>query len=277
MYMINKLKICWKDGNFVEIVLDKNPVAEYYADCIRRLKNINLEINTRHNVLDPLRSNLKKIKHFFVARAGNVGIIVDYKKLNNQKYLNELHEQYTDSGILKKNDHDWFVFHDYLHLIEDVLQRSKKNASSIFFDYKYYAGPLIKKFDRSLLKYSKSNWSEGDCYIMSSEKGKDLYRFFLDKESTDMTRMCNIAKPWLFLRPVLNVCVLPFNARRPEKDNKFCKWLGKYKDTWCQHWGIHDWRPEETEARIPVGKINDVKLLKERFSVNNYPERIVLN
>jgi len=272
--MISKLKILWEDEKFVEILLEKNPVADFYASCIKRLQHINLEFNTRHNPLDPVRLNLKEVKKKFVEYANNIGIAINIKKLDNQIYLNQLHDKYTTSCVV---GHAWFVFHDYLHLLEDILQDKKNKRTNIFFDYKEHAGPLIKTFDRALLKYSKTVYSAGDCFITFSEKGKDLYRYFLDNEPNDIKHMCKIAKPWLFLRPVLNLYVLaPAVQQLPEKNKKFIKWVLKNKNEWCQHWNINNWEPNETIAKIPIGTVSDLEFIKKRFSVNNYPKKIII-
>lgn len=272
--MADKLKILWEDGKFVEILLEKNPIADFYAGCIKKLQHITLEFNPRHNPLDPVRSNLEEIKKRFVEYANNIGVIVNIENLENQPYLNELHSKYTESDVLKNKDHAWFLFHDYLHLLEDILQDKKNKRTNIFFDYKDRAGPLIKKFDRELLKYSKTSYSVGDCFITFSERGKDLYRYFLDNEPNDIEPMCEIAKPWLYLRPVLNVYVFAPVIQIPEEDKKFINWLSKNKKEWCQHWNIDNWEPNETIARLPVGTVNDIEFMKKRFSVNNYPKKI---
>jgi hypothetical protein len=275
--MVDKLKILWEDGKFVEILLEKNPVADFYAGCVKRLQHVNLEFNTRHNPLDPMSSNITEIKKIFEKHADNLGINVDFEHLEDQNYLNELHDKYIDSHVLKVKDRSWFVFHDYLHLLEDILQDKKNKRTNIFFDYKGNAGPLIKKFDRGLLKYSRTTYSAGDCFITFSEKGKDLYRYFLDNEPNDIERMCKIAKPWLYLRPVLNLYVFAPTVQLPAEDKHFIKWLSKNRDEWCRYWNIDDWHPNEATAKIPIGVVNDIELIKSRFAANDYPKKISIN
>lgn len=278
------IKLIWSENKFIQIVLYNNPVADYYYNCIKKLKNINLSFGPRENPLDPfsLRDSKKSIQQLtqkIMHISSQLGITVQPEKLLVQDYLNELHEIYFTCYNKRNTDNNsiWLDFHDIVHLIEDINQgKNNRRLPTFWFDYKHFAGPLIHKFDRTLLKYAVTECKKGMCFISERELGKNLYKYYKDGEPNDINSINRICKPWVYLKPVMDIAYEDYSdSLNYSKDLKFIEWLNLYKDGWCSHWGITDWDPSEMFAKIPIGSVIEIDLLQEYFSCLDYPSRIV--
>ena len=95
-----------------------------------------------------------------------------------------------------------------------------------------------------------------------------------DGEPNDLKNICRLVRPWLFLRPVLNVAIKDFTDKKYDDPN-FLIWFKEFKDDWCKHWDLEDGRSWKPAAYIPVGHISDIDYLIDRFSNNEYPNKII--
>lgn len=268
---MKKIKIIWSDQNSVDLILFDNELSHWYSRCVSHLKNIPLHFGPRENPLDVSQS-IASLSDSLIKHFSFFNISVDLVKLPFQNYLNQLHEHYLKNFDQSKGSLDqkrWLQIHDLIHLLE-----SNNYASSfIWVDYKESAGPLIKKFNRQFLKYSTTVIKKGHCYLSAHELGKDLYKYWNDKEPNDIDNICRISKPWLFLRPLLDVAIKDHEHKK-HHDKSFLAWLEKYRYKWCKHWSLSDWQPQELSAFIPIGYIEDIDLLLERFAKLDYPVKI---
>ena len=264
-----KIIISWPNGNFVELYLLENTLSDYYYRCVTRLKNIDLQFSPRENPLD-CTYNEDILAEKLTNNFKELGFFVDSQKLKIQNYLNYLHDLYFNNFDKSKDHKKWLEIHDLVNLLEKI----RKNRSCIWFDYKELAGPLIKKFDRKFLKDATTTIKKGYCYFSAHELGKDLHRYWQDGEPNDLKNICQLAKPWLFLRPLLDVGIRDFESKE-HSNTDFLIWVEGFKDGWCKHWGLEDWQPWELAARIPIGYIPNIDYLINRFANNDYPNKII--
>lgn len=264
-----KLIISWSSGNFVELNLLENPLSDYYYRCITRLKNIELQFGPRENPLDESYTE-NSLAENLVNNFKKLGFSVDFQKLKAQEYLNELHDLYFNNFNKDKDHKKWLEIHDLIHLLE----KNNEDRNCIWVDYKELAGPLIKKFDRKFLKYATTAIKKGYCYFSAHELGKDPYKYWQDGETNDLKNICQLSKPWLFLRPLLDIGIKDYETKK-YSDPNFLIWFEEFKDGWCEHWGLEEWQPWELAARIPVGYITDIDYLIDRFANNDYPNKII--
>lgn len=271
---MKKIKIIWADQNSVDLILFDNELSHWYSRCISHLKNIPLHFGPRENPLDASQS-IHDLRGSLIKNFSFFNISVDLAKLSSQDYLNQLHEHYLKNFKQSKHLLDqklWLQIHDLIHLLE-----SNDHASSfVWVDYKESAGPLIKKFNRQFLKYSTTVIKKGHCYLSAHELGKDLYKYWNDKEPNDIKNICRISKPWLSLRPLLDIAITDHEQKK-HHNKSFLAWLEKYRYEWCKHWSLSDWQAQELSAFIPIGHIEDIDLLLERFARLDYPVRIANN
>jgi len=266
---LKKLKILWPNGNSVDLTLLENPLADYYYRCIMRLKNIELQFGPRQNPLDNTYTENNLIEKL-INDFKDVGVSINSQKLKTQNYLNQLHDLYFNNFNKSKNPKKWLEIHDLIHLLE----KDNEDRNCIWFDYKEKAGPLIKKFDRKFLKYVTTTVKKGYCYFSEHELGKSPYKYWQDGEPNDLKNICRLVRPWLFLRPVLNVAIKDFTDKKYDDPN-FLIWFKEFKDDWCKHWDLEDGRSWKPAAYIPVGHISDIDYLIDRFSNNEYPNKII--
>jgi hypothetical protein len=268
---MKKIKIVWPDQKSVDLILFDGALSDWYYKCITHLKNVPLHFGPRENPLDLSNSN-HDLRRSLIEHFSYFGISVNFEKLSSQNYLNQLHDHYLknfDKNQQRVNQKKWLEIHDLIHLLE----YNNDGSGFIWMDYKESAGPLIKKFDRKLLQYSTSVIKKGHCYLSAHELGKDLYKYWNDKEPNDIKNICRISKPWLFLRPLIDVAIKDCEHIKYQNIS-FLNWLQEYRNDWCRHWLLDDWQPQELCAFIPVGYIPEVDLLLERFSDLYYPVKI---
>jgi hypothetical protein len=266
---LKRLKIVWPDGNFVVLNLLENPLSDYYYRCITRLKNVELQFGPRENPLDH-SYNENNFTKKLINNFKDLGVSVDSRKLKVQSYLNQLHDLYFNNFNKSKDHKKWLEIHDLIHLLE----KNSNVRNCIWFDYRELAGPLIKKFDRKFLKYATTTIKKGYCYFSAHELGKDPYKYWQDGEPDNLKNICQLVKPWLFLRPLLDVAIKDSENKKNNNTN-FLIWFKKFKNEWCEHWGLEDWQPWEPGAYIPIGYIPDIDYIIDRFARNDYPNKII--
>lgn len=270
----NSLKILWKDGRSIGIVLADNPVAEFYYRCVKNLQHLDLTFGPRENPYHPLTQNTEKNKDMIVSGFAQFDIDVDREKLTQQDYLNHLHDIYfrmCNSNPEKGYYTRWSYVHDYIHNQETINNNLIPQRAAIF-NYRDLAGLLYKKFDRTLLQYGQYDFSAGTCFLREQELGKSPLIYYRDGEPADVDFMCTISKPWVNLIPTMNIATEDIQASPVPAD--FVEWFAPLKEAWCQHWQLDNWTPEEIKIGIPIGQVTDLATLVDCFQKEDYPYRI---
>ena len=274
-----KLSLVWPDGTCVDITLLDNPVAQYYYGCIKHLQHVNLEFNSRKNPLHPDRCNLQNLSEQILDVAKKLNVNVDPTQLTNQQYLNGLHNQYFDSTDGKGcDDADWLQFHDLIHGIEGAKEIEGHEA--IWFDYEQRAGPLTKPFDQSWLKYSVTKIPVGLCYLQAHELGKTVKKYLKDQEPFELSNMCKVMKPWVDLKPVMDLAVTDQDRNhnlemfKQQYKTQLEHWESNFQKEWTKFWNLQDWSLANDGAALPIGHIKDMQTVLKCFRNQNYPTRI---
>lgn len=270
------LKIRWHDGRNVNIVLEDNPVADFYYRCIKHLQHLDLYFSPREDPYHPMLCDRDQAVDKLVEYFAEWGIAVDREKTADQTYLNHLHDIYFKSCTAshEKNYYArWMKVHDYIHIVE-CINKGTKEIPAVVFNYRDKAGPMYCKFDRSLLKYSQNQFDTGTCFLHEQELGKNPLVYFRDNEPRDLDVMCQQVKPWVNLIPTMNLAledIMP-TVIPPE----FVKWFEPVKEQWAKSWGANNWQPEEIGTGIAIGKVEDIDTIVKCFHMQDYPIRITL-
>jgi len=270
--MNKELQILWDDNKTTHITLLNNIAAEYIYKSFKFLQHLKLDFinnpkdNPYSSVYDGSNASIDNLKN----AANILDIQINVDELDSQDYLNHLH------CIYEKNYNggpNWLVFHEMIHMIEHA--RRNRDPEAIVFDFREKADVLIQKFNRSWFSFSTTHVEKGMCYLRWQELGKRPYDYYEDSEPDDISRICELAKPWIYLRP--NIFVAHKDANRLEgKDlDKFSNWFELYRKDWTAYWDVSDWNPIEMFSVIPIGYINDVDVLLDNFKNKIYPERII--
>jgi len=265
--------ITWSDGLKVPVKLFDNPVAHYYHGCIKHLRHVDLRFGARENPYESdAQSRQELIELLLDCRLASAEEI-NPDLLHDQQYLNRLHDIYVSQFSQNPEDATWLKAHDIIHLLEDK-NKNNRSHTDVWFDYGPAAGPLIKPFDRSFLEYAQTTTYPGLCFLHQHELGKTPYQYFCDREPADLRRICELAKPWIWLKPVMHIDL--DGMVKPKNIDGFNQWFEPFKNDWCQHWNQTGWQPWEMSAIIPIGVVDDVQVLESRFQNLTYPKRITL-
>jgi hypothetical protein len=270
-----KIHIVWQDGKTIDILLEDNPVADYYYGCIKHLQNIDLHFDARKNPLYAQQTNQEDVIKELLSLAPKVGLEVIQDQITDQTYLNQLHAIYFENARQSTFDPVWLQIHDCIHVIEDFIGTGL-TRTSIWFDYESKAGPLIKPFDREYLKHAVTDVAAGMCYIREHELGKNPALYRQHGEPADANTICAQSKPWIWLKPVLSIAFRGHNNYNTFDELEFNQWFAPLRDSWCQHWSVPDWNPKEMFSVIPVGVVENLTEFVDCFIKQDYPKRLVL-
>lgn len=274
-----KLFLTWTDGRSVDISLLDNPASNYYYYCIKHLQYLDLEFNSRKNPLHQDRKNLPLLYEQIAQVAEKLNVGIEIPQLEDQKYLNELHNEYFNSTDGRGcNDPVWLQFHDLIHLIEDARQYYDYEA--IWFDYENRAGRFVEPFDQSWLQYAVYKVPVGLCYLQALELGKTVKKYIRDQESFDLENMCKIMKPWIDLKPTMHLSVVEQDREiglkkfKEQYGKQFEHWQNNFQKDWMKFWKLEDWTILNESAALPIGYVKDIETVLQCFKNHDYPNRI---
>ena len=270
--MPRSLTLHWNSGFDAKIILRDNPIADYLIHCVKHLQNIPLEFNNRDNPLQI--AEIEQVMLRIADMAAGFGVDADVSRMQDQSYINHLHDRYV-SGYRSQGDSAWLELHDLIHVLEDHVRQDRH---SIYVDHKHRAGPLIKKFDRAWLDLCEEDCAVGDCYVSAHELGKTWWTYHRDGEPNDIDAICDLVRPWQWLKPVINIAFRCVRSRDlPHRTNpEYVQWRDTHLSHWCHHHGITDFRSGEEFAKIPVGRLQDSDRVLELFSRGECPDQLKL-
>ena len=199
------------------------------------------------------------------------GVMIDKDLTISQTYLNNLH------AIFEKNyngDQCWTDYHEHIHMIE-----GKTNPTLIHLrlemNYRQLGGVLKKPFEMSWFEFSQTNLEPGDVYLAWDELGKKAHRYWLDQEPDDITRLCELVKPWLEIRPKIHISLETAQLVQTQ-DRDFLEWWAQRGTEWKKYHARPDWCLDHWDSVIVIGKLHQWQELKEQLDQKNWPRRIIL-
>jgi hypothetical protein len=258
------------DNTQIQLTLYSNPVADYVLQQFKHLQHVDLESGPRDNAYNSVHVDPAAVREHIQTAAAELNIKLQ-DRLDNQEYLNYLHELYEKNF----NGHRlWLDFHEMIHTAE---QHNGHLYPKIFtVDYRTKAGALTKSFNRDYLKYAITSLRKGQAYIIWQELGKTPYNYYVDSEPNNIQRLCELAKPWLHLRPSFFIACEDFDFVACADFAGYCDWFDAYRTAWCQHWGIQDWTDEESFMVIPIGEVGDIDTLIDNLKQGNTVQRVTI-
>jgi len=260
-----------------------NPVADFFKRSLKHLQHIKVPIyQTDYLYYIPDRELIIKS---FVESASRVGVTVQVNNLDTQSYLNELHVYYEKGYPADYNSH-WLEYHELLHAIEVRNNNTHSNSPhGIRIDYRQYSGPLEESFDRKYMSLTVTELNPGVCYITWVELGKVPMQYWLDGEPNDQNRVCELAKPWITLKPNLMILFEKINLiPDTEKLSNFLKWFEPYQQAWMSKYNIDELRLQDyisthvtlQGGKIPVAKLDNYQELDKEIASMNYVTKVKL-
>jgi hypothetical protein len=187
---------------------------------------------------------------------------------NNQEYFNYIHRLY-EQGY--DGNPAWLYFHEHIHLCEFYHSTTRQLRLSI--DYREKSGLLEKKFDVSWMAASTTTVQAGDVYLEWAELGKYPYTYWKNREPNDINRICQLAKPWLKLRPKLQIATVDFDRLNGKNIIGFNTWWSNYSEAWCRHWNIPKWDITDIMGCAVIGHADHI-IISNLLEQKIYPIKI---
>ena len=268
------MKIVFQDQSIIDLNLFDTELAKYYIGACKHLQNIKIPFKhwdcpTYYNQLSFL-DLIDQLTYY----AGELGIEIDQLKCqqHNQLYFNYLHKifekQYTDGNPR------WNDFHDHIHLCETY---SKKMHHNCHINFREKADLLTKSITPSILTNLTTKVKKGDAYMAWTTVGKNVHNYWADHEPNNIERICELAKPWVELRPQISIALDDINfLENISGISEFNTWWTQYHDDWCRHWQIPKWTIEQIFSVAVIGQVPEMDQLTKLLDCKIYPERLSL-
>lgn len=260
------MQIVFSDGNTVDVALADTPLSAVYTKIYKHLGHVPIPFRDWDNPFYVAGMTVPELVEKLILYASKVSVQIDKQQClqQDQGYFNHIHEIYEKNY---NGDPAWLAFHEHIHLCEKLTSRK----SILRIDYREKSGLLEKIFDHSWLKHATTKIKAGDVFVQWAELGKTPYGYWRNNEPTDITRMCELAKPWLTLRPMIAIALADIDTLENIDITGFQSWWSQYSDTWCAHWNIPDWTIDNIQSVVVLGHVPDVKLLIQQLTNNTTP------
>jgi hypothetical protein len=267
------MKIVFENQEYIEFNLIDSPLENWITKCFKHLQLVDIkfsELNNPYYIRNtPYDIHIKKMQKI----AEKLSIDLDLNRMYGeykQPYCNYLHEIYEKNYDGTPN---WLILHEMIHLCEEYNTPDKKTFFITYYDKSSY---LDKSFSYDYTKNMTTMIKKGDIFLKWAELGKKVYTYWKDKEPNDINRMKELAKPWVNIRPLLNIALEDADMFPYVNKDEFNDWWKDYKDDWCAHYKLPDWKLEDMNAAIIIGNISDTEKLIELLKNNVYPQFIRL-
>lgn len=252
-----------------EIKLQPSALTDTLSKIFKHLRHVPLPFHEWDDPFFRSRQSLEEITNQLVYYGNLVGVEVDRSRClqQDQEYFNELHRIYE-----KRYDGSttWLDYHDHIH-------RCEKKPPDVWLslDYREKSGPLEKPFEWRWKENFRTTVEPGDVFIRWAELGKTPYEYWRDSEPNEINRICELAKPWLIMKPRLLVTFDPINFMENKKIDEFNVWWAQYHDRWCKHWKIESWTVTDMYSATLVGRIENFYDLEHHLRQGAKPTKII--
>ena len=263
------MKIVFSNNTAVDLILESTPLATVYQKIYKHLGHVAVPFRDWDH---PFYCNtLTELVEQLVTCGKIVSVEVDAVQCfsQNQEYFNFLHQIYEKKY---NGDPAWLNFHEHIHMCE----RWPVQQPTLTIDYREKAGMLEQPFDLAWLENATTKIQAGDVYVEWSELGKTPYSYWKDHEPNNLTRMCELAKPWVTLIPKLQVALTDTDTLANKKITEFENWWKSYSNSWCQHWQIPKWTIADQYSVIVIGRIDPIEPMMDLLKNQIHPIKVQL-
>jgi hypothetical protein len=266
------MKLIFSNDCVIDLAIDNSPLAMTYQKIYKHLSNVPIPFKPWDNPYYTTNLTYAELVEQLIKSAQQVSVAVDRSKCltQNQLYFNSIHKIYEQNY---NGNSQWLDFHEHIHMCEQYFQ---KPIGFFCIDYREKSGLLEKSIDQQWLNNTQTTVQAGDMFVAWSELGKTPYSYWENKEPNDIKRMCELAKPWLKLRPKIYVALNDIDALKNKQCDEFSSWWKDYHQEWTEHWNIPSWNIENIFGVSVFGKTTQLDLLKEQLKNNAVPIRIIL-
>lgn len=233
--------------------LKDNPIAEKWAEKIRRLQNIPFDSNyTGKNfqklTVEHCEKNILRIAEKFIELKTLLESGID------KKALNEIHswlvrKQYSEEYKDKQELH---TLHRLVHAWEDKKIKYTSEFFSVGWGIK--EGLLKSQFDVDPYEYYQQQLKVGDLYLDWSEFGKKPHTWFMDGASTNSQDFFDQCFPHKTFRAKFGVCIK--NPRQKFDPGFKWWWENSFQKAWISKYAS-DWNELKEFGAVPLATTNE--------------------
>lgn len=265
------MQIVFSDGNAVDIMLLDTSLTAVYQKMYKHLSHIPVPFCDWDNPFYVEALTVPELVEKLIRYAGAVSVPIDRQRClqQDQQYFNALHEIYEKHY---NGNPAWLAFHEHIHLCEKF--GFKKSILRI--DYREKSGPLEKTFDFAWLKNATTQIKAGDVFVSWAELGKTPYGYWRNNESGDIARMCELTKPWLTLKPTIEIALADIDTLENTDVENFQSWWSQHSKAWCGYWNIPAWSLADMYSAVVFGQVPDIESLIRQLTNNTKPTRVLL-
>lgn len=264
------MQIIFSDNSVADLEIDATPMGKVYQTVYKHLSRIPIPFKPWDNPWYKKNLSLKQLVEQLNMYARRVGVDINIELClqQDQAYLNSLH-------VIYENQYDgapvWLDFHEHIHLCEQH-HWPMSNFTSI--DYRHLAGPLEKPMDPSWMCPMSTKIRAGEVFTRWSELGKQPYHYWRDGEPDNIDRLCTLSKPWLLLRPKIQIALEDINDIAQLDVARFEPWWERHRKAWCKHWNQPDCTVEQMFSSVVFGRVKNYELVTDNLKNNIVPIQI---
>jgi len=263
------VQIVFSDNTSVELILEPTPLAAVYQKIYKHLGQVAVPFRAWDH---PFYCNsLAELVDQLILYASKVSVTANRQSCVNQDqdYFNAIHKIYEDNY---NGDPAWLNFHEHIHMCEQwPAQKSR-----LTIDYREKMGMLEQPFDFAWLENATTEIKAGDVFVEWSELGKTPYGYWRNNEPADITRMCELAKPWVKLVPKIIVALEDIDTLHNVDVLEFESWWKRHSEEWCRHWNLSSWSTTDIFSVVRLGHAPEFANIIEQLKNNNTPTKILL-
>jgi hypothetical protein len=264
------MQIIFSDNSVADLEIDDTPMGKVYQKVYKHLSRIPIPFKPWDNPWYRKNLSIEQLVKRLDTYAREVDVDIDMTRClqQDQLYLNYLHKVYEDNYNGKPA---WLDFHEHIHLVEQYHLPMFKVAS---IDYRHLAGPLEKPMDSSWMYPMSTKIRAGEVFTRWSELGKQPYHYWRDDEPDNIDRLCALSKPWLLLRPKIQIALGDINDIAQFDVTKFEPWWNRHRKDWCKHWNQPDCTVEQMFSSVVFGRVKNYELVVDNLKNNIVPAQI---
>ena len=266
------MKLLLSNNKNINLNIDDSPLGVTYQKIYKNLSHVNIPFRTWDNPYYFDKISYKELVYNLVAygKKVSVEINVDLCLQQNQEYFNSIHKIYEKNY---DGTPAWLDFHEHIHLCEQYL---KKKFKFLHIDYREKSGLLEKKFNMDWMITSTNTVKKGDIFVDWAELGKIPYTYWKNNEPNDLSRLCELSKPWLTLRPKILIALEDHNFIANKEIQEFNTWWETFRKEWCRHWKIDNWTIENMFAVNVFGNVLDIDNLVNCLKNDALPTKVMV-
>ena len=266
------MQIVFSNNETVDLLLNQTPLASVYQKIYKHLGHVPVPYRAWDSPFYGSNITHQALVEKLILYASKVHVQIDQERclVQDQNYFNAIHKIYEKNY---NGDPAWLDFHEHIHLCEKEYEQRLK---ILHIDYREKSGVLEKPFDSNWLENATTKIKAGDVFVRWAELGKTPYSYWNNNEPNDMTRMRELIKPWLKLRPKILVALEDIDTLKNIKVVEFESWWAHHSEALCQYWKVPSWTTNNIFSVSVFGQVPNFKSIIAHLKNNQTPIKISL-